>query len=380
VRGHLFKQLDKLTVLIILLSLSAIILNVLFWALPPPGRPPAAVPVDADKAKPREVTTPSLEKADDKDSNEAVTVLRAVLGEFHVNAGLIRDQGEQFSASVPMDLHFIAFYNELSSRLDDVDGEVRTIKEERAKNRITFDLVVDDKLARHVTFIRRSGLKATSGKAAIIIDDFGYTYNDLVKEFLLFQVPLTISIIPGLDESKRVARDANLAGREILVHMPMEPENEKFADDGYTILSGQDAATIRLRVRSAFALLPNAIGMNNHQGSKVTCDRGLMKEVMKEVKRQNKVFIDSRTSPQSVALETAHSLHVRAAANQIFIDAEDDKDFIRSQMNKLADQATREGHVIGIAHMRKRTLQVLQDMIPDLQVRGVEFVYVSTLL
>jgi polysaccharide deacetylase 2 family uncharacterized protein YibQ len=71
---------------------------------------------------------------------------------------------------------------------------------------------------------------------------------------------------------------------------------------------------------------------------------------------------------------------VRAAANQIFIDAEDDKDFIRSQMNKLADQATRDGRVIAIAHMRKRTLQVLQEMIPDLQVRGVEFVYISALL
>jgi polysaccharide deacetylase 2 family uncharacterized protein YibQ len=379
-RGPLFKQLDKLTVLIVLLSISAIIMGVLQLVLTPPAGPPASLPPEVAKEKHRAATPPPLERAEEKAATEAVTVLRTVLGEFRVSAGLIRDQGEQLSASVPMDLHFIAFYNALTSRLDDVDGQVRNIKEERAKNRITFDLVVDDKLARHVTFVRRSGLKATSGKAAIIIDDFGYNYNDLVKDFLLFQAPLTVAIIPGLDESKRVARDANLAGREILVHMPMEPENEKFADDGYTILAGQDAATIRMRVRSAFAQLPNAIGMNNHQGSKVTVDRAIMKEVMKEVKRQNKIFIDSRTSPQSVALETARSLHVRAAANQIFIDAEDDKDFIRSQMNKLADQATREGRVIGIAHMRKRTLQVLQEMIPDLQVRGVEFVYVSTLL
>lgn len=376
----MFKRLDRLSILIILLSLSAIIMGVARLFLPPPAvsPPPAAEPVA--KAAKKAAVAPPLEKADEKSRAEAVRILRTVLAEFRVGSSLIREKDDQLTATVPHDLHFIAFYAELSRRLDEVDGAMSRVKEDRARNRIHFDLMVDDKLAQHITFVRRSGLKATSGKAAIIIDDFGYVYNDLVKEFLVFQAPLTISIIPGLEESKRVARDANLAGRDIFVHMPMEPENEKFSDEGYTIVTGQDAGTIRLRVRSAFAFLPNAIGMNNHQGSKVTCDRAIMKEVMKEVKRQNKLFVDSRTSPNSVALETARSLHIRAAANQIFIDAEDDKDFIRSQMNKLADLAAREGRVIGIAHMRKRTLQVLQEMVPDLQVRGVEFVYISALL
>ncbi len=376
---------DRLTMWIIVLSISAVVLGtirIVTWRSA--GTPP---PVE-ETARPETVKPPATPKptaqavieADPEDAAAAVEVLTRLLGEFHIRENLIRDSGVAYSATVPKELPVIEFLAELRRRLDRVDGRLEHIKDDRARSRIDAELLVDDKLARRVTLWRRSGLKTVSGKAAIIIDDFGYSYNSLVKEFLLLGFPLTISIIPGLDESKRVAREAALTNRTILVHMPMEPEEGKYADDGFTILSRHDPGTIRLRVRSAFTQLPAAVGMNNHQGSKVMADKAAMKTVLKELKRQNKIFIDSRTNNASVAMETARSLRVPAVANQLFIDAEDNSDFIRSQLNKMSDLAVANGQVVAIGHLRKRTLRVLQEMMPRLQTRGIEFVSITDVI
>jgi len=102
--------------------------------------------------------------------------------------------------------------------------------------------------------------------------------------------------------------------------------------------------------------------------------------VLEELKRQNKIFIDSRTNSASVAVEAARSLRVPVAVNQVFIDAEDNSDFIRSQLTKMADLAVANGHVVAIGHLRKRTLRILQEMMPRLQTRGIEFVSVTDVI
>ncbi len=344
--------------------------------MPTPDTP---LPGAVKPKPPAEVAVEPTEYADEQEIQKAATVVVKLLGEYRIRPSLIRDRGATTVATVPKDFHFIEFYAELGKRLDEVDGTLATVREDRARKRIDFDVLVDDKQARHFTLLRRSGLTGVSGKAAVIIDDFGYAYNDLVQDFLTFDQPLTISIIPGLEESKRVAREAALNNRKILIHLPMEPEEEKFSDEGFTILVGQDPATIRLRVRSAFAEIPGAAGLNNHQGSKATADKRTMKAVLEEVKRQKKIYVDSRTTNRSVAVEMARSLHVAIAANQVFIDANDNEDFIRSQMNKLADLAVQQGHVVGIAHLRKRTWRVLQEVMPQLANRGIEFVYITDL-
>ncbi|NLP10563.1 divergent polysaccharide deacetylase family protein [bacterium] len=372
---------DRLTMCIIILSISALVLGtirIVTWRS-------AASPMPVEETVRPEIPTPSsapsaVVEADPEHAAAVVEVLTQLLGEFHIRENLIRDTGSTYTATVPKQLPVIDFLSELRRRLDKVDGRLEHIKDDRARSRIDADLLVDDKLARRVTLWRRSGLRTASGKAAIIIDDFGYAYNNLVKEFLLLGCPLTISILPGLDESKRVAREAALTNRAILVHMPMEPEEGRYVDNGFTILCRHDPGTIRLRVRSALAHLPAAVGMNNHQGSKATADRAVMKTVLEELKRQNKIFIDSRTSSASVAVEVARSLRVPVAENQVFIDAEDDTEFIRSQLNIMADLAVTNGHVVAIGHLRKRTLRVLQEMIPRLQARGVEFVPITDLL
>ncbi|HOT95707.1 MAG TPA: divergent polysaccharide deacetylase family protein [bacterium] len=319
-------------------------------------------------------------RASQEEVDQVGEALRKALAAFRINAPAVHKSELTYSASIPRDLNIHRLTFALIDELDKIDGEIRRIVEDRRKGRLEYTIAVDGDWACRIVLMRRESMSAVSGRMAIIVDDFGYANNDLVKKFLFYPKPLTIAILPGQKATSLVARDARLANREMLVHMPMEPRDAKWSDEGYTLLAGQDAGTVRLRVRAALAQLPAALGINNHEGSKVTPDRAMMRTVMAELKRQNKIFIDSRTSPQSVALEAAREAGVRAAANQYFLDAEDDEDFIEAQLNKAAAVAAKQGQVIVICHMRKRTYRVLERMIPALEQQGIRFVYITEAL
>ncbi|MFQ6615399.1 MAG: divergent polysaccharide deacetylase family protein [Fidelibacterota bacterium] len=72
-----------------------------------------------------------------------------------------------------------------------------------------------------------------AGQICMIIDDFGYNLNEVVKSFLDLSFPLTFAVLPGHPYSAEVATLAHEAGYEVIVHMPMEskeglPGEEEF--------------------------------------------------------------------------------------------------------------------------------------------------------
>ncbi|NOY59384.1 MAG: divergent polysaccharide deacetylase family protein [Calditrichaeota bacterium] len=307
-------------------------------------------------------------------------VVDDVLSDFYIRDNWRFKKRDYVEIHIPEKFKFVNFYVELNKKLEAIGIRVIECSENPVQTKITMTLGSGKKTADKIVFIRKSNLPSTAGVAAIIIDDFGYSYNDVTQEFLFMREPITISIIPGLPNTERVVRQAQLAQKEILIHMPMEPLNEDYDDHGYTILCNQDPGIIRLRIQKAISEIPVAAGINNHQGSKATADRKVMNVALREIKRNHLFFIDSRTNSKSVALDVAKKIHLASAANQMFIDAREDEDFMKMQMKRLADMANKKGRVIGIAHVRKKTLQVLKKMLPELETHGVRLVPVSKLV
>jgi len=285
------------------------------------------------------------------------------------------NRGDYIEVQIPRKLNFLQLYSSISRNLKSIkDGFVSC---EETPNNI-FVIKVGKKNVTAYKYIFKS--RAPVGYVAIIIDDFGYVYDDLVKNFLRFRYPLTISIIPGLLKSKAIAREASLLSKEVLVHMPMEPLHAVYRDNGFMLLTSQNNSKIRMRIQSAFSLLPNAVGMNNHQGSKATINEKMMKVVLGEINNLNKFFIDSNTNNQSIAYKVARKMRVPAAANKLFIDAKDDVDFMQGQIQRIVNMAIKGENVIAIGHVRKDTYRILIENMPDLEEKGIEFVYVSELV
>jgi polysaccharide deacetylase 2 family uncharacterized protein YibQ len=114
-------------------------------------------------------------------------------------------------------------------------------------------------------------------------------------------------------------------------------------------------------------------------GSLLTTDARAMNIVMKELKAWNLLFLDSKTSPASLAFETAYRHNLPVARRDVFLDAHDDAEFIRGQVRELLLLARERGSAIGIGHPYRNTLEVLEEMRDEIIGSGIEWVTVSSL-
>jgi polysaccharide deacetylase 2 family uncharacterized protein YibQ len=207
----------------------------------------------------------------------------------------------------------------------------------------------------------------TTGKPAIalVIDDFGNQWDtEAVQGLLHWEIPLTVAVIPGLWASERCALTAREQGKEVILHLPMEPEGDDVPVETRMLRRGMDVAQIRALVDWGVQFAPGAVGVNNHQGSAATADSVAMQGLAQVAAARGWLILDSVTTPHSVMRAMARELGVPALARNVFLDHTDDPEAIRAALHAAMERAKRTGRpVVLIGHPRPATWQVLKQTI-----------------
>ncbi|MFA5145104.1 MAG: divergent polysaccharide deacetylase family protein [Candidatus Omnitrophota bacterium] len=216
------------------------------------------------------------------------------------------------------------------------------------------------------------------GRIAIIIDDLGYNLNNL-RVLEQIRRPLTCSVLPNLEYSRRAAEELHARGYHVILHLPMEPQ-EKYGLEKNTILTSMDEETIRSILRQDLSSIVYAEGVSNHMGSRATEDPATMEAIFKELKKRRLYFLDSYVSSKSVCSQLAAKISLGFAKRDVFLDNKSEPAYIKQQIYKLKSRAGFYGYAIGIGHDRKATLEVLKEMIPELEKEGYRMVFVSDVI
>ncbi len=225
---------------------------------------------------------------------------------------------------------------------------------------------------------RKPQVTEETGRIAIVLDDWGYNENNLeLMEQIRF--PLTVAVLPNLPYSKNVAETLHAKGREIILHLPMEPKNGSGLENN-TIMVGMDNRTIAGIVDNAVTSFPYIKGVSNHMGSKATENLATMTAVAGELREKNMYILDSFVTSASVVRQAASESRIRSAKRDIFLDNQSDPAYIRQQIYKLKTKAKMNGSAIGIGHDRKNTLMVLKEPLPELEKEGYRVVFLSDLV
>ena len=227
-----------------------------------------------------------------------------------------------------------------------------------------------------------AGLKKATNhpKIAIIIDDFGYAYNQTIQGFLKMAPTLNYSIIPDRPYSTRVAQQLHQSNKVIMIHMPMMTVNYTSSEPKLVIKSGLSDDEVENRLQEAYKNVPYAVGLNNHQGSGATQDPDLMATVMRWLREKKLWFVDSRTIAATVAEQTARKAGVKTVSRDIFLDDVDDVSAIKKELIHLANLAQEKGTAVAIGHCRPNTLTALESYLPVFQKAGYDIVPVAQLL
>lgn len=216
-----------------------------------------------------------------------------------------------------------------------------------------------------------------TGRLAIVIDDAG---RDLDSQHIYEQmgIPLTLAVMPDQVHTRDAALSWRAHGLPVILHQPMESVSGIGMEPKVILTSMSDAA-IRQMLRDSLSQLPEAIGINNHQGSKATIDARTMDIVMNELHHRGLFFFDSHTNSTTAADKAAKTYGVPYVRNDLFVDNSASVSDICAMIQEGADRAKKKGTYIIIGHCRPHTAEAFRQMVPKLKAQGIEFVYLSSL-
>jgi polysaccharide deacetylase 2 family uncharacterized protein YibQ len=217
-------------------------------------------------------------------------------------------------------------------------------------------------------------------RAAIIIDDMGA--NEVAaRKLLSLPYPLTFSVLPHLRYSVETADQAFRAGRDVMLHLPMEPiARPGIFSSPDQIRVGMGARAVRRLIQADLRAVPHASGVNNHQGSRATADPELMAEVMEVLAARRLYFVDSRTIGSSVAYQQARRAGVPAVFRSVFLDDTQRVAYTLGQLRDLERVVRRQGVALAIGHPHPTTLRALQEFLPNFAKDDIELVPVSRMV
>jgi len=219
-----------------------------------------------------------------------------------------------------------------------------------------------------------------SGRLAIVIDDMGNSLSE-ARSLAAIGVPLTFSIIPGLQKYREVASFAALGGIETMIHIPMQSKGwpgRRLEANGLLVTMADDE--LRERVAGFIKDIPGAVGANNHTGSEFTEHADKMRSVLDTLNEKGLFFVDSVTTPQTTGMQVARELGMRSARRSTFLDNEQERGYILGQLNQAVKLAKKNGTAIAICHPHPATISALSLALPRLSSQGITLVSASKLV
>ncbi len=216
-------------------------------------------------------------------------------------------------------------------------------------------------------------------KIAIVIDDLGLD-EEASSQIATISGPFTLAYLPYAEELKGQTEIVHSAGHELIVHLPMQPHSNAADPGPNALLTDLKSQEFERRLDWNLHQFNGFVGVNNHMGSKLTEDAGLMVRVMMHLRKNGWVFLDSLTSPKTVAARAAKATGVPTISRDIFLDNERNESAILIQLEKAEKLAIKRGYAIAIGHPYPETLSVLKQWVKTAKNRGFVLVPISQLI
>ena len=245
-------------------------------------------------------------------------------------------------------------------------------KDEKAK--FTDSQKTDKKSATETNEVKAAVKAGYKPRLVIIIDDVAYKHQaDAIKAVNLKLTPSFFPATSAHPETPVLARRFSF----YMIHLPMQALGGfKGAEIG-TLTVNDDYEKIAKKLQSIKRDFPNLKYINNHTGSRFTSDAAAMDRMMRAVRDENLIFVDSKTTSPTKVYGAAKKYSMPYIARDVFLDHDGSKAAVRKQLKYAIELAKKRSYAIAIGHPHKNTLEVLQESAKLLQ--EVEVVYLKDL-
>ena len=211
-------------------------------------------------------------------------------------------------------------------------------------------------------------------RVAILVTGLGLP--DTPAGDVLKGLPAPISVAYGaygrnLQESVSRARDN---GHEVLLQIPLEPNNYPTVDPGpHTLLTTLPPQENMKRLQWLMSRYTGYVGVTNHMGEKFEATSASLTPVLEELKQRGLLYVDDGSVKDSTVSQIAGTIGLDYSVASVQIDAGN----LVKQLAQLEATAKERGAAIGVVKATPATVKQLSDWAAKLQAKGFVLVPVS---
>lgn len=213
--------------------------------------------------------------------------------------------------------------------------------------------------------------KDTRPRIGLVIADLGMAHasTQTAIQDLPGEVSLAFSsLAPDLEQQVSTAR---VAGHEVILTVPMEPENYPLNDAGpSSLLIGLPDRENINRINRAMARAEGYVAVAPYMGDKFVTAEVKLAPVLDAVKQQQLMVLDGTMNKASLIAPLARYQRIPYARGDIVIDAAAAGTAIDAQLEALEKTAREKGQAIGIAMPYPVTFEKLKAWIATLDKKG----------
>ena len=243
----------------------------------------------------------------------------------------------------------------VSHRVEELGGVVLSGRETlgpRGETRLTLLLGLPKRGLHELLLVRGvrpdEPSERPAPRLALVLFGFGDDLDEAKRVFDL-PVPFAVALTPDAKTSSAMFRAAHEKGREVVLHVPLEPVNYPQLNPGpgtllVTMKPDRATGTMRRWLDQAGPV----VGVANHMGSLATQDMTLMGAVYRELRRRHLPFIHLLPAAGAVCRPLAAEMGVIYDEPDAVLDAE-----TRAKTPKALDR--RWGEILERARTRERT-------------------------
>ncbi|HDZ5026770.1 TPA: divergent polysaccharide deacetylase family protein [Campylobacter jejuni] len=274
--------------------------------------------------------------------------------------------------------HSIGILDQKMQEIDDLNTSLNEQNLSNADQNLTQNqnfILKDENLTQeqNLTFAEDINLNKNSKKPklAIIIDDMANANQ--VRGLKALNLKLNPSFFPP-DKNHSETPKLALKFDFYMVHLPLAAINYNKPELD-TLNPNDSKERILKKIKQIKKDFKNLRYINNHTGSLFTSNEEAMRKLYEALKNQNIFFVDSKTIGNSKANKIAKELSIPYIQRDVFLDNEDDVNYVKKQLKSAVELAQKKGFAIAIGHPRKNTFKALEQS-KDL-LKSVELVYLS---
>ena len=260
------------------------------------------------------------------------------------------------------------------SDLPDMQNIPHVSKVKKLEEVIAYEEPLPHDVVEHKNVLPRN----QKARIAIVVDDMGGSIKR-TEEIIDIKAPLTASFLTFAPKLESQVKASKKAGHEIMIHVPMQPQSDIFVSDDVLKVS-MSQEEISKTFKAMLGKFKDVKGINNHMGSRFTEHGDKLSPVMNLLAENNLFFLDSKTTPKSQAEETAEKYNVPYIHRHVFLDNNNDFNYIMKQLELTERIALKNGYAVAICHPKSQTSKALKEWLGSLKDKKIELVPLSVLV